>query len=402
MTVLERPASVRTNSPSARDRFSREAAAGYRREIIESANVVVAGAGALGQFLMLCLSLIGYPRVTCVDMDYFEESNATRSPFYSEGRAKAEAVTSGARAMCTATGDIVYRFAVGMIQRLGDALFTGPGRTVVLSAVDSQPARLWLAQRCRKHRVMLVEGGFYKERWNVSAFLNEDDSSPCWACGMDSFETARVFSCNTYAQQANTGGFIPATAPGAMSLASFQVGLMTQLLHGNHALADSTLAVDLHQATVRQMRRIVDPNCRVDHRVIAAEVVKIACKPQSTVRSLLRNVAALAGDAIVHLPASFVRVAPCTGCRNSVLVNHPEWSLQAPLRCRQCGGAFEPAQGMAEQHGMLSMATSESFLDTALETVGIGPGLHLDVEGQHEQITVAISGDVDEALTYVY
>ena len=41
---------------------------------------------------MLCLALIGYPRVTCVDMDWFEDSNATRSPFYCEGWPKARAV----------------------------------------------------------------------------------------------------------------------------------------------------------------------------------------------------------------------------------------------------------------------------------------------------------------------
>lgn len=398
MTRMEQVANTATETLRRGGRFSREAAAGYERDVIVSTNVIVAGAGALGQFLMLCLALIGYPRVTCIDMDHFEESNATRSPFYRGGSAKAEAVAAGARAMCTATTDIVYRFAVGMIQSLGDAIFTGPGRTVVLSAVDSQPARVWLAQRSRKLGVLLVEGGFFEERWNVSAFRNDSDTSPCWACGMEEIETGRIFSCHAYATRINAGGIIPATAPGAMGLAAFQVGLLTQLLHGNCELADSTLAVDLHRAVVRRMRRTTDPACRVDHRIVAGDSVKIASGPEDTAATLIQEVAGLVSDPIIHLPAPFVRVAPCHQCHHSMLVEQPEWALQGPPCCRRCGGEFRQTRGLPEQHGMLSAPTSERILDTALEKLGLGPGLHLTVEGQREQITVVLAGDVDSVL----
>ena len=74
-------------------RFSREAAAGYDREVIKNVDIVLVGAGALGQFCAMCLALIGFPHVLIVDMDSFEESNITRSPFFKKGEMKARANT---------------------------------------------------------------------------------------------------------------------------------------------------------------------------------------------------------------------------------------------------------------------------------------------------------------------
>ena len=398
MVTAHAPMVIGNFGPGRHARFSREAAAGYKREIIEDANIIVVGAGALGQFLMLCLALIGYPRVTCVDMDHFEDSNVTRSPFYREAWAKAKAVAIGARSMCTARGEVVYRFAECMIQRLGDAVFRGPGRTTVLAAVDSQEARLWLAQRCRKLGVLLIEGGFYTERWNVSVFLNGGDDEPCWACGQGDLETTRLFSCDAYARQAERDGVIPATAPGAMGLGAAQVGILTQVLHGNLDLANSTISADLHRGFVQQMRRAIDPSCRVDHRVVAADAVSVQFGPEGVVATLLESVGKLVDDPIVGLPATFIRVAPCTNCRKPALVEKPEWALRGPLLCDGCGGPFPRTESVAEQHGTLSWPTSEAIYDTTLEDLGIGPGLHLDLQGQRDSLTVAIAGDVEPLL----
>jgi molybdopterin/thiamine biosynthesis adenylyltransferase len=380
-------------------RFSREAAAGYRREIIEDSNILVVGAGALGQFLMLCLALIGYPRVTCVDMDDFEESNATRSPFYSDGWPKAKAVTLGARQLCTAGVGILYRYAECMIQRLGDAIYQGPGRTAVLSAVDSPDARFWLAQRCRRASILLVEGGFRAERWNASVFPNTGNDDPCWACGQGAPTRTRIFSCDAYARKAEKRGFIPATASGAMALAGTMVALMTKMLHGDSAMANCTLSADLTRGVVHRMRRAFDFACAADHRCLPEKSVRVSCGPTDSIATLLTQVTGLVADPMVELPATFIGVAPCAKCRKSVLVMLPEWAVTKVPTCKDCGGTFSRFSGVPEQHGLLSWQTSETLYEARLEDIGIGPGLHLDVQGAKDRLTVVVTGDVSPHLT---
>lgn len=378
--------------PDADSYFSREKAAGYNRQIIERTRVVVAGAGALGQWIMLCLALIGYPLVTCVDFDRFDESNATRSPFYGRGRFKAPCVAAGARRMCTARAGVCFRYFVGMVQQLGDILFREAQPVVVFSALDSQPGRLWLADRCRKASVPLVEGGFHGEHWNVSVFANSCDDAPCWACGQTDIEPRRVFSCEAYAREAESDGFIPATAPGAMALAACMVSLATQLLHGNDSLADCTLVTDLNRGKVQLMRRSCDSSCRLDHRVLARKAVQLTCNSRATVAELLRELEHVSDDAIVHLPASFIRVAPCVRCHESCLVNKPEWAIHQSPRCRACGGRFERSSDLPEQHGVLSQEASANLLEVSLADVGLGPGLLLCISGRDAPHTVALAG----------
>ena len=182
-------------------------------------------------------------------MDTFEESNGTRSPFYENGVTKAKATAVGALDMCTATGQRTYRYAVAPVQQLGDVVFESA--SAVISAVDCMMARTWLAQRTRKHRVPLIEGGFHGERMNSSTLLNASEDQPCWACGQEITSPGRVFSCDAYARRAEQSGFTPATAPGAMALAAIMTGQLTQILHGNHELANTTLAADLRMGTMR-------------------------------------------------------------------------------------------------------------------------------------------------------
>lgn len=372
------------------ERFSRDAAAGYDRKVIERANVILAGTGALGQFLALCLALIGYVRVTFIDMDVFEESNATRSPFYRQGAPKALATAQGAARLCTATGPIDYRYGSTQVQRFGDAIFEDA--TAVLCAVDCQLARGWLAQRCRLHGVPLIEGGFRAERWNISTFPNGAEDEPCWACGQQFTASGRVFSCDAYARAAEARGVIPATAPGAMSLAAAMAGQLTQTLHGNSDLANTTLAADLRRGVLRLIRRTCDPYCMLEHR-IARDIVDVPVTPDDTVAALLAAVEQHVRRPLVGLPAAFIRTAACRACHQLTVVLQPEWALSGPPLCRACGGANELAEGVPEQHGYLAPQTSAFITDLPLRQLGLGPRLLLRVEGDQVSQIVRIGGE---------
>lgn len=380
-------------------RFSREAAAGYDRRIIEGSRIILVGCGALGQFVALLLALIGYPDVVYVDMDTFEESNITRSPFYRKNAGKARATAAGAMAMCTATGPIHYRHTNAMVQWLGDALFRADKPIVVLSAVDTMQARWWLAERTLLNSVPLIEGGFRGERWNLSVTLNTDPDGPCWLCDQQHMSAGRTFSCTTYARAVSEAGFVPATASTAALLAARMVEAATVLLHGESELAQCTLFGNSRTAAMQVMRRVRNPDCRLDHRLTSHDAIALKGDPISTVRDLLNKAGTIVPDPIVHLPASFVRTAPCLNCHGVVSVNKPEWALSGAPRCTPCGGEYAlAADDVPEQHGSLSSATSEALFELPLATLGIGPELHLRVSGCDRQAVIRVGGTSEPLL----
>ena len=383
------------------ERFSRERAAGYSREIIDRSDVVLAGCGALGQFVALVLALSGFPKITFIDMDIFEESNISRSPFFRLGWNKAKATALYAKQLCTATGSAVYAYSTDMVQRLGDAIFTRAPNTIVFAAVDNLAARFWLAQRCRLTGIPLVEGGFHAQRWNSSVFPNRNAKEPCWACDHAGERTSsRVFSCDAYARAAIRGGAIPATATGAMALAAHQVEAAIAMLHGDLTLASSTIFGHLRQGPSFVMKRIPNVDCALNHRIVVSEAVPLSTSPCDSVGQLLADVAQLVPAPIVGLPASFIRVAPCAQCRQPAVVEEPDWALEGPPVCGACGGRFERSTArVPEQHGMLSEPTSEDILNIPLSMLGLGPGLHVNVTGPKDRLTVRLAGNVTDFLT---
>ena len=64
------------------DRYSRLQLAGWKREVLRSARVLVAGAGALGNEVIKNLALLGIGSMLIVDFDTIEVSNLSRSVLF--------------------------------------------------------------------------------------------------------------------------------------------------------------------------------------------------------------------------------------------------------------------------------------------------------------------------------
>lgn len=355
----------------------------------------------LGECSWSCLRSWGFPFVDCVDMDFFEESNAPRARFFLLNEAKAKAVSIGAKQLCTAVVANRYRYAVARIQALGDAMFLGPVRTIVLAAVDCPDARRWIAQRCRRLGVPMIEGGFFAGRWNASVIMNRAAEEPCWACGQGQLSRSRVFSCDAYARKTAETGSIPASAPVAASLGAFMVDALAGLLHGDEQLANTTVACDMRRGMQNLMRRQAEPDCQVDHRLVHAHAVKLESCPKAKICDLFTEVRKLAEGPIISLPAAFIHSAPCKQCRKTVLVQRAEWTMAEAPTCASCKGMFQQVDNVPEQFGFISDDMVERFGDLTLSEVGLGPGLHLDVEGTDRQFTVALAGDPENEMAVV-
>src|SRR5271156_1281445 len=126
------------------DRFSRFRLIGWwDQERLRNANVVVIGAGALGNEILKNLALLGVRRILIVDLDRIEYSNLSRSVLYRPddvGQSKAQTAARAARSL--ADDAVVHALDANILTQVGLGLFGWAD--VIIAGLDNREARLWI------------------------------------------------------------------------------------------------------------------------------------------------------------------------------------------------------------------------------------------------------------------
>jgi molybdopterin/thiamine biosynthesis adenylyltransferase len=336
------------------DRFSRERLAGYDPAAVGGGTVLVAGAGALAQNLLINLALSGVGELRIVDFDAFEGHNAPRSPLFPTpaeqsalGMEKARVVAAKVHALMRATQPCV-RFAVAPVQSLGAGAFEGVD--VVAACVDNPEARAYLSDTCRLLGIGLVEGGFHGSQVSMSCFPpsapGDAVCDPCYRCGNAS--VVGTFSCQRHAAATLQTGAIPAIQSAAATLGGLQAEAIIQALHGVHA-GYRRLNLDIRNGATRGYELTLDPECQGFHRRFAAPIATLRCGGEDPLGTLIEEIeAALGGGGVIALRESLVCEAYCDGCAHLVRAGVPDWAWRANPRCVQCGGAFDRCARQAD------------------------------------------------------
>ena len=131
-------------------------------EKMEKANVLVVGAGALGNEVLKDLALSGFRRISIVDMDHVVRSNLNRCVFFSnedadEKRMKVDVVAEKLRIL---EPELRLSTYAGKVQDLGEDFI--PSHDIVLGCLDNIEARLHLNAHCCQPKLALA-------RWACSA-----------------------------------------------------------------------------------------------------------------------------------------------------------------------------------------------------------------------------------------
>jgi molybdopterin/thiamine biosynthesis adenylyltransferase len=220
------------------DRFSRFRLIGWwDQERLRSANVLVIGAGALGNEILKNLALLGVRRILVVDLDRIEYSNLSRSVLYRPndvGRSKAHTAALAARSL--ADDAIVHALDANVLTEVGLGLFGWAD--VIIAGLDNREARLWINRCAWKMNRPWIDGAIEGINGVARVFL--PGHAPCYECTLGETDWAildRRMSCNLLTREEMLGGKTPTTPTTSSVIAGIEVQEAVKLLHGLPVLA---------------------------------------------------------------------------------------------------------------------------------------------------------------------
>jgi len=220
------------------DRYSRFRLIGWwDQERLRTANVVVIGAGALGNEILKNLALLGVRRMLVVDLDRIEYSNLSRSVLYRPndvGRSKAQTAALAARSL--ADDAVVHALDANVLTEVGLGVFGWAD--VIIAGLDNREARLWINRCAWKMDRPWIDGAIEGINGVARVFL--PGHAPCYECTLGETDWAildRRMSCNLLTREEMIGGKTPTTPTTSSVIAGIEVQEAVKLLHGLPVLA---------------------------------------------------------------------------------------------------------------------------------------------------------------------
>jgi adenylyltransferase/sulfurtransferase len=302
------------------------------------ANVIVVGAGALGNEALKLLALMGVGRVHIVDFDTIEISNLTRMVLFNEkdiGRNKAEVAAERTRQLNPDTevtytnGNLEYDLGWGEYKEAD----------VVLGCLDSIDARLSLNRICQMVGVPWVNGGIGVTEGEVSYF--DPDQGACFECTMTESmweQRNQRYSCG-WLRSLIQEQKVPTTATIASIVAALMVNQAFLVLHDDKKSGlgpSQRLFVCLKPYSLNVASVPKNPECyahdhmgqmapldRAPHEITADEILQLVGSPESSYLEIMFDIA--------------VKLT-CPNCRAEEYLLLPTKSLDLTvLPCKRCG-----------------------------------------------------------------
>lgn len=204
----------------------------FKKEKVQNARILVAGAGALGNEVVKDLTLFGIGRIFVVDFDQIELSNLTRSVLFREEDAyshayKAEIVAK--RAM-----EINPQIKVTpIVGKLDSEVGLGLYRSVdvVIGCLDSRLARYQLNRLCMRSGKSWIDGSIENLTGVVRVY---GPGVSCYECGLSREEFNQIMlrtGCADVVRTQNAAGRVATTPVSASIIGAMQAQEAMKILH---------------------------------------------------------------------------------------------------------------------------------------------------------------------------
>ncbi|MEZ4883380.1 MAG: ThiF family adenylyltransferase [Chitinophagales bacterium] len=206
----------------------------WEKDRVRNANVMVVGAGALGNEVLKNLTLLNVGNVFIVDFDTIEYSNLCRSILFREsdskgGKYKADTAAERIREINpninvrTIKGDISIDVGLGLFRRMD----------VVIGCLDNRLARLSLNRSCHKVNKVWIDGGIENLAGKCVVYK---PTVSCYECSLSESAWANIkykIGCLDVAQRNVSQGRIPTTPISSSIIGAMQVQESLKVIHNN-------------------------------------------------------------------------------------------------------------------------------------------------------------------------
>lgn len=380
-------------------------------DLVNSARILVIGAGAVGNEVLKNLALLGCGNVFIYDRDTVEMSNLSRSIlFRSSDRDQLKAKTA-ARAVSDINpeikvrwfnGDVRFDIGLGVLRRM----------SVVIGCLDNNEARLTINTDCYRAGLPWVDAGIGQLNGQVRVFQPPDGA--CYECPFteEDYEQIAV-PCNRLASIYAAEGKIPTTPTIASIVAGIQVQEALKLLRYEQ-WHERTLAGRqfTYNGTVEYVSIDDLPyreDCPAHHtlnpeNIVALREVRAAETTLDELMALIQE--HLGSQATLNLKFDLALGITCPDCKQRRSLLKPVGKLfQEDLVCPQCGceGMLDPIDlttRISEAHSFYS-----SIRDLPLLALNIPPLEIVKAVGIDRMAYFELTGDekllFDESSDYV-
>lgn len=361
---------------------------------LANAQVMVVGAGALGNEVLKNLALLGIGRVLIVDFDKVEVSNLGRAVLFRKadaGRPKVEVAVERMQRLNPDVrpralfGDIVRDVGLGVFRRMD----------VVIGCLDNREARWAVNRACWQLGVPWIDGGLEVLNGTVKTFIPPEGA--CYECGLTEQDWQLMtlrYSCPGLKPEDIMQGRMPTTITSAAIIAGVQSQEALKLLHDLPITPGSGFLYDGLRAGALKVQLTRRADC-LAHRMCAPIIELPGGARSLTLADLLRAAQQHLGPkASIELDREVITRLTCMHCGASEPVMRAYLKDQ-PIEsaCLQCGRPRYPE--------LTHVIKSDMFgLDVILTAIGV-PLLHiLEARTDDQSVYLELTGDRDEVLNY--
>ena len=366
----------------------------WDRDKVQNANVLVIGAGALGNEVIKNLSLMGIGNLFIIDFDKVEAANLSRSVLFREAdnhRSKAEVAAARAKSVNPdihvqyLNGDVTTQLGLGIIRRMD----------IVIGCLDNREARLAVNRFCYWVNKPWVDGAIQELLGLVRVFKPGDGA--CYECTLTEQairDLSMRYSCPLLARQNILLGKVPTTPTIASIIGAMQSQEALKVINNmpiqpGHVTHFNGMVNDMHTTAY-----VPREDCQ-SHWTYG-EITELPARAEhTTLADLLRIARAdLGPDAMIELDQELIVSLECPNCNTIEQVLRPlsEVTFEAG-HCPTCGI-------LRESNLTHIISGEENFLHRTLASVGV-PSLHiLRVHNGVEYRFYELTGDLPDALHF--
>jgi molybdopterin/thiamine biosynthesis adenylyltransferase len=312
------------------DRFSRfRLIPWWDQAKLQSARVLVIGAGALGNEILKNLALLGFERMAIVDLDKIEESNLSRTILYRShdvGCYKADVAAKSVKAL--APDARVKPLVANVVQNCGLGLFRWSD--VIIAGLDNREARLWINRCAWKMNRPWIDGAI--EGINGVARVFVAGCAPCYECTLGETDWKLLeqrMSCNLLLREANAEGKVATTPTISSVIAGIEVQEAVKLLHDMPTLAGGGFVFEGLNHTSYKVEYTANPDC-MSHCTFENVAELPSKSSELTLEGLRQRGASDLGseDVVVEFSRDVVHELECPGCGEAEEVFAPVGSVR--------------------------------------------------------------------------